>query len=882
MTGLILAVLLPLNSFASAAKIETPPYTDIDNIVHNKGNIAVNVENWGIIGDPYGINPSGEWPRNSGHDYLAEIKYWMGAITPDGDTIVSNTDDDFRPIPSLQLDDPLNIRLSTDTTRFNYDPTDTVGLGLGNPAYGWRVYNADSSEWIYNYLFNTQDSTFYPGGPTGLQQSYYRFDDANVSPGLGLQVSHNMCQWNYCYNEDIIFVIMEITNTSAVDYSNFVFAVYCDFDIGGLNDLGENGRLGDMVAFDSLENLAWTYDEDGYDEGWKAKTGIMGTKYLETPDDIGMTSFRTGQWELLPDNDPGRYELINTGQFDASLPPTDQYYLQCTRGIDLTAGKTVRVVFALIAGENEEDFYANASTAQTLYDNNFVGPQPPQTPTLRSYAADNKVYLMWNDTSETDIDPLTGDQDFKGYKLYRSVNQGYTWGEKNWKTDNDCLEYDYVPIFENNVNTAGDPIQHSFVDSNLINGVEYWYCLVSFDAGDTSVPIDALQNGFGHPDNDVNVVRTKPRSDQAGFYEAISTVEHTTISGADTSFGVIYPIVMDRFQTMDDEYNVVFTEDDYATYWNLIRIDEEFNDTTWVLENQSRTSGDPNIYEVAEGIRVVVQNDVVYEPLTAEQTGFATAGDTTLDLTYFFGATPEVFDDVIGGDIHFRSDYEIRFTATGSIAFSWFTFDPITVPFEVWNTTRGYQVNAEIYDQDENNIWEVDAGDFIIIVDYPYDDGNPYPWVWPQDYSWIFGFDVSNTAYATGDVFTLEGAPLNGADDVFTFRTDGVDASDARAEMKNIKVAPDPYLGHAQWETNKYQRKLQFINLPDQCTIRIYTLGGDLVNTINHDGTTSVNTAGTYEWNMLSKDGLAIASGIYFYHVESEYGNRTGRFAVIM
>jgi hypothetical protein len=53
-------------------------------------------------------------------------------------------------------------------------------------------------------------------------------------------------------------------------------------------------------------------------------------------------------------------------------------------------------------------------------------------------------------------------------------------------------------------------------------------------------------------------------------------------------------------------------------------------------------------------------------------------------------------------------------------------------------------------------------------------------------------------------------------------------------------------------------------------------LGGDLVNTLEHNGDT-----GTLEWDMLSQDNLGIVSGTYFYHVDSKYGDQIGRFAVI-
>lgn len=58
--------------------------------------------------------------------------------------------------------------------------------------------------------------------------------------------------------------------------------------------------------------------------------------------------------------------------------------------------------------------------------------------------------------------------------------------------------------------------------------------------------------------------------------------------------------------------------------------------------------------------------------------------------------------------------------------------------------------------------------------------------------------------------------------------------------------------------------------------MRIFSLSGDLIKTIDHsDGT------GTADWNLLTSSGLSIASGIYIYHVESQYGNHVGRFAVI-
>ncbi len=233
-------------------------------------------------------------------------------------------------------------------------------------------------------------------------------------------------------------------------------------------------------------------------------------------------------------------------------------------------------------------------------------------------------------------------------------------------------------------------------------------------------------------------------------------------------------------------------------------------------------------------------------------------------------------DSLWVGDKHFRSTYEIRFTSEGSEAY-WITDDvtPIHVPFEVWNVTLGYQVLAEILDQDQNQIWEPTERDYIGIVDVPY-DGNAHPEAFPYNHAWFFRLAITDTSFAPGDVFTVEGAPVNGADDIFAFRTDGVNITNAKSSLDKIRVVPDPYIVHASWETSKYERKLQFTHLPEICTIRIYTLSGDLVNTVEHsDG------SGTADWNMLSRDGLDISPGVYLYHIESSVGSRTGRFALI-
>lgn len=871
----------------------SPGMNTVDRITHNQGNIVTTIDNFGYVGGySYYDLPSGEWPRNSGHNYLAEIRYWMGATMPNGDTVVVNTADDFQAMtmPNNGADE-YKIYLSTDSTRYNnYDLTDTVGLGENRPAHGWRVWvwNNSLSDYIYDYnqKFNTLATDFTQGGPTSEQDSHYRFNDAASGTSLmGLELTQSVYQWNYCYNEDFMFFVLDITNTSANDYTDFAFGLYVDLDVGGEDGTGENGRLEDKVVYDTANGWAYNYDVVGFDPGWNANTGIMGTKLLETPLNVGMTAFRTDDWGLLPDDDPGKFAMINSTQYDTPLEPTDQFYIQAVSGITLLADSTVRVVYALIGAEDSADFVLNSESVQTLYDESYVGPEPPNTPTLSVRAGDNKVYLNWDNIAESSVDPLLNVTDFSGYKLYRSGDLGKTWGEVDEDNTNSCLDLDYQTIASYSVLNPGDPIPHSFIDTGLYNEVEYWYCVVAFDQGDSLTGGDPLQNGFGVAGAALNVVKVTPRSNPAGYFEATSTVEHV-YNGIDVpSDGEIFPIVFDWNAITDGDYKVVFEDTPEATYWHLINT--TVSDTTTIIDtllaNQTlMDSEETEMFEIGGGIRVVVQDgDVV--PRSYGQT----VGDANLVVSAetFYGVSMNNFfsSDMAFGNEHFRSNYELRYTGDSSLA-AWifdgfYGYDyPYWVPFEVWNTTTNQRVSLAVYDFNENDIWE--PYDLLAVVNYPYDSTQSVAAAsFPYYYSWMFGFDETIYNPQVGDVYTIEGASINGPQDEFLFKVDGINSQAASNALANIKVVPNPYFVSYESDverTHDLHTALYFINLPNECTVRIYNLAGDLVKTIEHN-----KIGGDADWNLLSSNNQKIASGIYIYHVESPYGEFLGRFAVV-
>ena len=99
-----------------------------------------------------------------------------------------------------------------------------------------------------------------------------------------------------------------------------------------------------------------------------------------------------------------------------------------------------------------------------------------------------------------------------------------------------------------------------------------------------------------------------------------------------------------------------------------------------------------------------------------------------------------------------------------------------------------------------------------------------------------------------------------------------------------VWVVPNPFRGSAPWERepvpgDAFTRHLDFFGLPRAVsTIRIYTLAGDLVQTIDHDGRSGVGQAA---WNLISRNGQDVESGVYLFTVESPAGRQRGRFVVI-
>ena len=97
--------------------------------------------------------------------------------------------------------------------------------------------------------------------------------------------------------------------------------------------------------------------------------------------------------------------------------------------------------------------------------------------------------------------------------------------------------------------------------------------------------------------------------------------------------------------------------------------------------------------------------------------------------------------------------------------------------------------------------------------------------------------------------------------------------------LARVHTLPDPYYATSAMEITPSQKLLKFVNLPAKAIIRIYSLSGVLVAILEHNDPTG---AGEEPWDIRNRNNQFVASGVYFYHIETPDGReRVGRFTVI-
>jgi hypothetical protein len=97
--------------------------------------------------------------------------------------------------------------------------------------------------------------------------------------------------------------------------------------------------------------------------------------------------------------------------------------------------------------------------------------------------------------------------------------------------------------------------------------------------------------------------------------------------------------------------------------------------------------------------------------------------------------------------------------------------------------------------------------------------------------------------------------------------------------LARVHTVPDPYYVTSALEFTQNTKLLKFVNVPMRAILRIYSVSGVLVRIIPHDDPTG---GGEVTWNLRNRNNQFVASGVYFYHIETPDGkSKVGRFTVV-
>ena len=704
-----------------------------------------------------------------------------------------------------------------------------------------------------------------------------------------------------------------------------------DDNLNGLIDENREMHMGlkykDWVTGEGLDNLL--IDEardDGIDNDgdWNPETddlgadGVPGTgdrgegdgiptsgepHFDETDkdesDQIGLTAFDCfyiGQG-VEYQYDEVIWERIANYHFDTGAQNGNIAFLYGSGPFPLPPGKTERFSLALVFGNDLEDLRRNVEVVQKIYNANYNFARPPDKPKIRAVAGDGKVTLYWDDIAEQSEDPFAdstnceqgiyGWKDFEGYRIYRSTDPAFndcytiTDGQGNPILYQPLAQFDiknnvsgYFPIAVNGVHYyMGDNtgIRHSYTDYDVKNGQTYYYAVVSYDRGWAEagiLPSECTKvikmDVAGNVALDKNTVVVTPRSPAAGYKAANVDIVHTGGPGT----GDIWIDILDPLKVRDNEYRIIFddTTDDTTRYSLYDLASDSMLFTSTCVNGK-------DFNPVFDGIRLYVRDDTV--SWNDSLTGWIEGECNLIIIVEQLSSFPRRRSG-------YPTSYEIRIDTFGVDTSYLYSNPRHATNFEIWDVVDSQKVRYYLWEPQGEADSMLNAGDYIDT------------WLWVDDYwqrVWRIkfyepGIDTTinpiqgdrayiavNTPFRSGDVFDIE------------TRTAHIDKVLAKNEMDRIAVVPNPYCAAAEWEPRRLlasgrgERRIYFIHLPQKATIRIYTTSGELIRVIEHISTVD---DGEEPWDLISKDGIGIAPGIYIYHVDAPgIGEKLGRFAII-
>lgn len=624
---------------------------------------------------------------------------------------------------------------------------------------------------------------------------------------------------------------------------------------------------------------------------------------------------------------------------DPSRIPTGESDLFVSSGVfPMKAGQIERISYAVVFGNAVRAGNANVSGAkddalrkrefaQLAYNEDYQFAQAPIEPTVHAVVGNGRVTLTWDSKAEESVDrflagiPGAPSHDFEGYRIYRAtdaafedarlIKDGYGSPAPFLKP---IAQFDLIdgikgfhPVPFNGVmfdlgNDLG--ILHTFTDSTVQNGKKYYYAVRAYDQGylplnifpsesNLKVNIDNITGKvLGHGPS---VVIVTPEFPAAGYLPPqVSKIER--VAGGTT--GVLgYRIVDPDSIRGNHKYRITFEDtvhvgqggapDTFLT--KCFTLADITNSSAYdTLISRSNRLADTLEQPIIQGFQLMIHNEQIFG-VDRAASGWNHLGIANFDFKQWSSGFTKGQQK--------PSDYKLVFGPVGTDTSTSFVvrsgrqpLPAIPVNFKVFNTLENKQLDFAFQENDltggaglftVTKVGVTPVSDNIVLLERDSRDSLSITW------GVSLGYDSLLRMPQAGDTLTIILSKLFRKEDVFEFTTTAqkVDKALAKSDLEKIKVVPNPYVAAATWEEkNPYTsgrgpRAIHFNHLPQVCTIRIYSVSGELVATLQHEAPMN---DGTEMWNLLTRDNLSASYGVYIYHVDAPgVGEKIGKFAII-
>jgi hypothetical protein len=906
-------------------------YPEADKAVgiSDKGELSNVTSNFGLLANLHYFTPAFHWPNSA--PFQHQYSPGFGIFAARNDTVIES----FLSLASPEWA-PLEGSFGTLYSGEVTTPDGTPVIATSDNIDTWPYVNGVRT-WPGPYRKDTTGQQVI-GEFTSDQDLFCIFNDQSV---FGLQVNQSTYSYGRIYAQDFLFYDFQIYNTlgAAIEdmYFGFRGNFRCDYD------------MQDYIGLyrDSVVTFVYYWDADAEADSPWVSVGMVGVGFLNQQID-NFHYYRkedepSDDFRLFPIivSDPSSPHIDSTLYFHGpdihiddpslvqALPPesTSAYnYIVSAGPRTIMPDDTLQFSIVVVCGEDSSDLFENLENALLMAERYFLGSGAPTPPVVSAASDYRKVILYWGpEPSESSSDILTGNQDFEGYKIYRSEDQGQTWGRPI--TDYKGAVVGYVPLAQFDLvdGIEGiDPafpyqslgretgLQHTFVDTTVYNGIEYWYCVAAYDRGnqhpDSLEP--SYENSKGRPTSP-NVVSAVPAPRPSGYVPAYIEGGDTLLPIGGRCDGLALVQIVDPNEVTGHTYRITFKIDSVyhpaETTWvdtTTFTLYDVTGAETLLFDNEISDNSLDNI-PVVDGFRLALVNSentvsmgwthTVGAPSTFQWWVWTEPFSPMVQPTFLYGApnfrivVDRNANSLFGVEDGFGSNY-------ATIAMPLRVYDitdesnPIEVSQYCWLLDYSYY---DFFSPQIESLYFGPEGWDLIPGGAGYNNSPQGPTAGFFDQLGLYNGDLNTAtavvyfgtqngdstalAPADGDEFTIK-LLIPFSDSIsYEFTTVPYAIDQTLIDLQKIKVVPNPYILASKYESTPYDRRLMFTQLPEQCEILIYNVAGEHINTITHN-----NNLGYEYWDLRTKHGVEVAYGMYIFVVRTDSGAKAnGKFVII-